>query len=155
MIGVMNIRRYIRNIGGSTVLLEKAKKVRKIADFICPDKIIDFHISEYKKKTGERVFQSLFLFSERFQLESKNIMSADVNMDITFHKSFIDYYEITSSAYDFSKSATDESTLKIEGAMGNMSFELKATGRNCENLWDILTKYIKPNMYIGSKTEEE
>jgi len=149
----MSIENYISSIAGSDVLLEKVKAVKKLADAICPDKIEDFFVSEYRKSDDERVYQSLFLFSERYLLESKNIISAETKIDITFYFAYVDYFEITSNEFNFTK-ASEKSTLQVEGNIGQATFKLNASGKNCDKLWNIINKYLKPNLYSDLEFEE-
>jgi hypothetical protein len=87
-------------------------------------------------------------------LESKNIMSAEMKIDITSYFEYVDYYEITSNEYDFSE-ASENSTLKVEGVLGStVVFVLSASGKNCDKLWNITNKRIKPNLYSEPEYEE-
>ena len=149
----MGIEDYIKSIAGSDVLLKKVKEVKKLGDAICPDKIEDFFVTEYRKPDNERVYQSLFLFSKRYLLESKNILSSETKIDIAFYFEYVDYFEITSNGYDFRK-ASENSTLELEGTIGSIVFDLKASGKNCDKLWTLTKKYIKPNLYSEIAFEE-
>jgi len=149
----MSIEEYIESIGGSDVLLEKVKKVKKLGDAICPDKIEDLFVTEYKKSDKERIYQSVFLFSKKYLLESKNIMSAEMKIDITFYFGYIDYFEVTANEYNFKK-ASEKSTLTVEGNIGPAVFNLNANGKNCDRLWMLINKYIKPNLYSEVAIEE-
>lgn len=150
----VSVEKYVRSIDGSDVLLEKVNKVKNLADTICPEKVDDLFISEYRRSNGERIIESLYFFSERHLMESKNLMSAEIRLDILFYYGYIDYFEITAKDYDFSK-ASENSTLKVEGYVGNAAFVFNATGGNCDKLWEIVNTYIKPNLYSEYEFEEE
>lgn len=155
----MNIEEYLKNYNGSDFLNEKIEKIKKIADQICPEEIIDLHISEYKKPNRERVDESLYFFSKKFMMESKKLISENFDLDILFYEDYIDWYNINAIDFDFEKS-NNSSILKIEGKIGDNVFIIKATEKNCENLWRIVKTYIQPNIYqeleiITEKRDEE
>lgn len=133
--------------------MEKVKKAKELGDVICPDEIEDLFVSEYRKSDNERVYQSLFLFSKKYLLESKNILSAELKIDIMFYFGYIDYYQITSNEYNFTEASMD-STLAVEGVISFGTFRLNASGKNCDKLWNIVNKYIKPNVYSEREIEE-
>lgn len=150
----MTIESYIKNIGGSTVLIAKVKEIKKLADQICPEKIVAFHLSEFKKTNGERKFESVFFFSEKFILESHNILTDELNIDIALIKGYIDFYKIELKDYNYVK-AVEASKMQIMGQLGNAIILMKATGNNCDNLWKIIHEFIKPNIYSELEFEKE
>ena len=142
------MEKYLRELGGSKPVLNKAKKLEKLAGIICPEKIESFFVSEYSKKDGQRVFENLWFFSNKYFLESKRLMSYEFDLDITCVYGNIDWIEITYDHYDPSKpdKTTDDSRLRIEGSSGIITFTFKASKENCQKLWSIYLKHIKPNL---------
>lgn len=148
------IESYISNIGGGPSLLERVMVVKEIADQICPEEIIQLFISEKPRKNGDLQPDSLWFFSTKYMLESKKILSSNINIDITSHYQYITRYEMTAINYDFS-TFNDESILKIDGLIEGTFFEMFATRNNCEILWEIIRTFIIPNIWEYEITENE
>ena len=87
-------------------------------------------------------------------MESKNILSAPLNLDITFYKESIDYIELQLEDYELGK-AIDSSKLKVMGTIQNTLFDIRASGSNCDNLWKIINEFFKPNLYTELELEIE
>jgi len=144
----MSLRKYLRELGGSKPIMVKSSKLEKLAGAMCPEKIEDFFISEYSKKNGQHVFNSLWFFSQKYWLESKRLMSSEYNLDINCMYGNIDLVEITYEHYDPLKPSktTDDSKLRMEGNCGVATFDFVATKSNCTKLWSMFLKYVKPNL---------
>lgn len=144
----MSLRKYLGELGGSKPIIDKSRKLEKLATAICPEKIEDFFVSEYTKKNGQHVFDSLWFFSPKYFLESKRLMSDKCNLDIAGTYGNIDRIEITYENYDPLKpnKTMDDSKLKIEGSSGPWTFDFVATKSNCAKLWSMFLKYVKPNL---------
>ena len=152
----MSLSEYLKEVGAPEPLIEKSRKMLEIAKKICPENIDDHFISESYMKNGERVFESLWFFSRKFMLESKRMMSKLTNIDIMCHFMNIDSYEIKWLEYDPTspEKETENSRLSIEGILGILRLEMKASGSNCPKLWAIIGKYIVPNIVKMIKEPE-
>ena len=142
----MNTSDYVKRLGGSDELVKKIELLKSLATNLCPEKIEGFFISEYKQKNGRRILENAWFFSPKYVLESKKIIQKNINIDIMCIDEYIDRFEIDSDEYDFEK-ASDESSLTIIAIMGPAVGLFKATEFNCDILWDIVQKYILPNLY--------
>lgn len=124
------------------------EKVERIYDFyreICPDEITGIFITDYIKEDGERVYEHLWFFSEKYCMEAKQFITTD-DFDITPIKNQIIYWVLKKQDYDFKK-ATEKSRLYLKFKMGTMiDGELKASKENCDYLRDIILEYIRTNL---------
>ncbi len=124
------------------------EKVERIYDFyreICPDEITGIFITDYIKEDGERVYENLWFFSEKYCMEAKQFITTD-DFDITPIKSRIIYWELKKQDYDFKK-ATEKSRLHLEFKLDTgINGVLKASKGNCDYLRDIILKYIRTNL---------
>ena len=124
------------------------EKVERIYDFyreICPDEITGIFITDYIKEDGERVYEHLWFFSEKYCMEAKQFITTD-DFDITPIKNRIIHWELKKQDYDFKK-ATEKSRLHLEFEMDTtIEGELKASKGNCDYLRDIILEYIKSNL---------
>lgn len=123
-------------------------RVERIYDFyreICPDEITGIFITDYIKEDGERVYEHLWFFSEKYCMEAKQFITTD-DFDITPIKNRIIRWELKKQDYDFKK-ATEKSRLHLEFEMDTtIEGELKASKGNCDYLRDIILEYIKSNL---------
>jgi len=124
------------------------EKVERIYDFyreICPDEITGIFITDYIKEDGERVYENLWFFSEKYCMEATQFITTD-DFDITPIKNQIIHWVLKKQDYDFKK-ATEKSRLHLEFAMDTrLDGELKASKGNCDYLRDIILEYIKSNL---------
>lgn len=134
---------YVQRLGGSEKLYDKIVKLQSIANNLCPEKIEDYFLSEYKKENGTRILENFWFFSPKYAMESKRIYQEGNNIDIMCIDEYIDRYEIN---YDM-KEAYDNSILSINCITTTSVIIMKATGFNCDKLWSLFEKYIKPNLY--------
>ena len=113
---------------------------------MCPDEIVDIYVGDYIKEDGTREYETLVFFSDRFLVEANEFIIQDKLMIVPI-KNKIKIFRIEKKDYDFIK-ATEQSRLSCEfirvGA--ERAFEFRAARENCDNLKNIILKYIKPNL---------
>lgn len=143
----MEIEGYVRSLGGQDVLVNKINEVIELANQLCPEEIVDFFLSEYRLEDGRKKLDSLWLFSPNFILESKDIRLEKINIDLMWIKGFIDRYEIDYSDFKPSE-ANDESSLSVLARIENENLLFQASGLNCNKLWDVFEKFIKPSLWV-------
>lgn len=144
----MKLEEYLKGIGFTDVIILKTEALKRLAEKMCPEPIEDFFVSEYRKSDGERVFNSVFFFSRKYMLESKNVVSNELNLDISCAFKSIERCEVTCVDYNpLEPDKTGEnSRMNVEGNFGNVYFTLHATRENCRKLWSIHEEYIVPNI---------
>lgn len=138
-------KKYLKDVG---ITGDIRGRVERIYDFyreICPDEITGIFITDYIKEDGERVYEHLWFFSEKYCMEAKQFITTD-DFDITPIKNRIIRWELKKQDYDFKK-ATEKSRLHLEFEMDTtIEGELKASKGNCDYLRDIILGYIKSNL---------
>lgn len=129
---------YLRDLN-----LESDDRIREIISFYekLNIEIKDIFVSEYVKKDGTPVFESLYLFNDHILMEAKNFNSSD-NFDMIKIENF-NHWEIKKDNYDFEE-ARINSKIYLGLYSGLTSAELKATGKNCDKLKEIFMGYILP-----------
>lgn len=137
--------KYLKSIGMTKPLLERIEIIYGFFEEICPDEITDMFINE-RTKAGERTYESLWLFSERYVMEAKQFIRDIDDFDITPIKGRVKYCNIKKTKYDFA-TATQESKayVRVELDTGIVG-ELRASQGNCDNLGNIIRKYILVNL---------
>jgi len=137
--------KYLEDVGLTGPIRERAKTIYEFYREICPDEITGIFITDYMKEDGERVYENLWIFSEKYCMEAKQFITTD-DFDITPIKNRIIYWVLKKQDYDFKK-ATEKSRVYLEFRMDTeISGELKASKKNCDYLRDTILEYIKSNL---------
>jgi hypothetical protein len=135
---------YLESIGITNTLRDRIEAVHEFYQEICPDDITGIFITDYIKK-GEREYDCLWFFSEKYCMEAKQFILKD-DFDITPLHKHVYYWRIQKQDYDF-KEATEASRLHLVFHLDTgITGELKASGENCDYLRDITLEYVAPNL---------
>jgi len=138
-------KKYLKDVGITGDIRERVERIYDFYREICPDEITGIFITDYIKEDGERVYEHLWFFSEKYCMEAKQFITTD-DFDITPIKSRILYWGLKKQDYDFKK-ATEKSRLHLKFKMDTwIDGELKASKGNCDYLRDIILEYIKSNL---------
>jgi len=138
-------KKYLKDVDIIGAIGEKVERIYDFYREICPDEITGIFITDYIKEDGERVYEHLWFFSEKYCMEAKQFIATD-DFDITPIKNRITYWELKKQDYDFKK-ATEKSRVYLEFKMNTrVAGELKASKENCDYLRDIILGYIKSNL---------
>jgi hypothetical protein len=138
-------KKYLKDVD---IIGDIRGRVERIYDFyreICPDEITGIFITDYIKEDGERVYEHLWFFSEKYCMEAKQFITTD-DFDFTPIKNRITYWVLKKQDYDFKK-ATEKSRQNLKFRTDTeITGELKASKENCDYLRDIIREYIKSNL---------
>ena len=142
------INDYIKELGGSKILIDRAKEIYEIHKIVCPQEIKTIFISEYHTKDKTRIFDNLWFFSDSFFMETKNFQNNN-NTDLIRFQKNIDYIEMFYQDFDFKK-GNDNSNLTIKMMLGGTDLfaQFKASKQNCDNLMNIYSNFFKSNVRV-------
>lgn len=136
---------YLESIGIKELFLKRAEEVINFYQQIYQDQIEDIFVTEYLKEDGERVYESLFLFSKSLIMEAKQFLTVD-DFDCVPFENNIRYWVIKKKEYNFLK-ALNKSRMTVEFAVsGGSSATLKASQGNCDHLKALFLKHIISNL---------
>jgi hypothetical protein len=139
---------YLRMVGfDSKPILKKIIPLYRACFKFCTEEIEDIFVSEYLNADQTNVFESLFLFSSSYIFEIKQPLQTDIHWETASIACNILGVDVQATSYDF-EDANKKSRLIIEIFFDGDDWrnEFKATGDNCDVLWAIANKYIKPNI---------
>lgn len=138
---------YLNSLQASDVVINRVGNLAEIYKQVSPDRILEIFISNIINKSGDQELGNLWFLTNRYLMEAKEFLLRD-NIDIATISNRIVYVEISSVKFDYI-SAIAESRLFIE-VRSDVSFDLRnvfrAAGSNCNKLWYLYQKYIKPNL---------
>ena len=138
-------KKYLKDVDIIGAIGERVERIYDFYREICPDEITGIFITDYIKEDGERVYEHLWFFSEKYCMEAKQFITTD-DFDITPIKNRIIYWTLKKQDYDFKK-ATEKSRLHLKFVIDiEIEAALKASKENCDHLKNIMLKYIMPNL---------
>jgi hypothetical protein len=136
---------YLKDVGMTKAVVDRCEQMLAIYEMLCPSTIDDIFISEYATDAGQRELESLWLFSGGLLMEAKSFLTLD-DFDFAPVVGRLARLRIQKKDYDF-KQAVDGSRLSCEFvATFPINGDLKASGRNCDYLANIVRKYLVSNL---------
>ena len=126
--------------------MKRAEKVfelyrQLIADFDATE----LFASEDLNQDRKREWRSLVVFTKEYMLEAKNFVS-EIDLDVTYLFKSICYVRMRFKDYEPGQAVTAESRFRVEGYfISDIDFELRASEKNCEKLWQICRTVLLPN----------
>ncbi len=131
-------------------LRDQLESFTETAASICPENIERAFISTKRNDRGNIDFERLWFFSRRYSLSILNWQSSD-KPEIYLVPLNIQWLKTQSSFYDFHK-ASPSSILDVDvkfkdyhlGYIEHITFS--AVAENCDELKDVLIKYLKPSV---------
>ena len=136
---------YLESTGMTKTALARAEEVISFYVDNCPEKIERVFITDYVTEEGSREFESLWLFSPSLLMEASNFLSQD-DFDFASVDTGITRLVTRKENYDF-RQADGKSRLNVEFSLGTqISGQLKASGRNCDYLRDVLKQILLPKL---------
>jgi len=136
---------YLNSISATDQVMARVEIILNFYKEACPEDIMDIFICETIKSDGNREYQSLWLFSEKYAMEAKNFLIQD-DFDIMPIKNLMTYCDVQKTEYDFNN-ASEGSRLLVKISVTHMlNGELRASKANCNFLKSITLKYFVPNL---------
>ncbi len=138
---------YLTSLGATAVVSERVAKILDIySQLIDKLDVREIFVSEdVNSETKQREWRSLFFFTDDYMLEAKKFVP-DTDLDITYVINSIDYMRMRFKEYEPGKPTTAESRFRVEGYfVSEIDFDLRASDKNCEKLWQICHDILMPN----------
>lgn len=136
---------YLKAIGFKKPFLEKVEKVISFYSSACGIDINDIFVSEYINPEGQRVYENLWLFSEKYVMESKSFLNSE-DYDIAILEGNIKYWNLKKQDYSF-EHGDNTSRMFLDVTLKTQIVALlKASKENCDHLSMIFKKYVMPNL---------
>lgn len=141
-----NFTVYLQSLGFTEILLPKCNEIFGILSEMADEEILDIFISEYLQEDGTRYYEDFRVFTETTCLVAKDFLHehrfALWNLKDRYHNA-----NLHSTNYDY-KEATALSRLTIYcySKEGQTGLVMKASKKNCDHLYNIFKKHIRPNL---------
>jgi|GEM_PF-1435466 len=142
-----DIKKYLHKIGNPPLAFQRVKYyLNQYKNFTDQD-VERIFISDFVNGDENHALRNLWFFSDTYMMEMKDFLVKQENkMDFNKFKNKITYLEITKN-YDFDKE-DDNSWLYVYFKLTStidVAGELRATGKNCGFLSNIIREIIIPN----------
>lgn len=152
------IRQYLDSIAvTSNIDIERTRDLFSQAQTLCPEKLRTIFISNYVEADGKQQFKDLWMFSDSYVIEVLNFAKEEIpKLDMTIFSKNIQGVEVQAQNFNLSHHAISNSKLHIVFYMLNdYSCDQQAFGQNCNSLFSLFKKYIRPNLARGGSLREE
>ncbi len=143
---------YILETGGSGVVSDRIVSLLLLTrDLLGEEETVHrTFISEYVDPNGSRTYESVWFFTDVYALEARNFLASD-DIDCVFMKENIGYLRLVKSDFSPSVEASPQSRMSVTvnfgtPTTGSLGGVLKASGRNCNYLYEIIKSVFVPNM---------
>jgi hypothetical protein len=139
---------YLHSIGlDAKPYLARVETIYNIASGFCSEKIEGVFVCDYLNKDGSRDYDSLWFFSKSYALEAHNfLIGDDLTWDLVPSSIGVDRLLVKSDNYDYEKGLRDSKLVIRFNLYGtDVAGELKASGNNCDYLWDVCKRYLRPH----------
>ncbi|MBX2905761.1 MAG: hypothetical protein KF744_06975 [Taibaiella sp.] len=139
---------YLEKVGIIDGLLEKAKEVLDFYEGYLKVDVTDVFVSEYLSSDGSRNYESLWIFSKQYCGEAKFFLK-EKDWDLDTIANNVSYFSVKCVDFSFGKDALSSSRVTLEFGFvpSNRNATLKASKENCEQIANILAKYVSANVY--------
>jgi hypothetical protein len=120
---------------------------------LCPDKLKDIFVSNYKDSDGKDQLKDLWLFSDKYIIEVQNFIRQEKPMlDMTVISKNIQNVSIEASNFDLKKARAISKFHMTFYTYSNFSVDQIALSLNCEKLLRIFQKYVQGNLVEGQSS---
>ena len=132
---------YLKDIGMAEPLIERVSAIYDFYTKVLEVDIEHILVTDTISEDNTRSFDSVWFFTAMHCLEAHRFVHED-SFDFSLTPRFV-YWRAEKTSYDFEK-ATTESRMKLTISSETITGELRASGKNCDYLRDVLLKWILP-----------
>lgn len=135
---------YLKSIGLAEPLLQHTIGMVENIEWLYGLSEYDLFVSEFIDNEGNKQYAGLWLFTHEVAVEAKNF-TVEFDIDIAAYAQSIGYMRITSKSFNI-KEHDGESRMQVEVSASGVSFDLRASQRNCSTLTNLIKKHLRPNI---------
>ena len=137
---------YLKSLEATDVVLKRGEKVFELySQLIAEFDATEIFVSEDLNQDKTREWRSLIVFTKEYMLEAKNFV-AETDLDVAYLFKSICYVRMRFKDYEPGQAATTESRFRVDGYfVSDIDFQLRASEKNCERLWQICRTILLPN----------
>ena len=137
---------YLQSLGFTDILLPRCNELFRMLSDIADEEILDIFVSEYFEEDGSRYYEDFRVFTKTYCLVGVNFLHEE-RLAIWKYENRYENINLRSTNYNF-KEATALSNLAIHctrESLQEASLILKSSRENCDHLYYIFKKYLKPH----------
>lgn len=138
--------KYLLSLGFTDILLPRCNEVFRILSDMAGEEILDVFISEYREEDGKCYYEDFRVFTETACLAVKNFLH-EYRFVFWRLKNRYNNANLHSTNYDYREAtALSRLTILCYSKEGQTGLIMKASQKNCDHLYSIFKKYIRPNL---------
>ena len=140
-------KKYLQSIGFQDPLLKQADLALQFYSNFSGMDIDLIFVSEYRDSEKNRVYESLWVFSEDHAGEA-SLVGDQGRRDLVRITNNIDLWVVYRTGFEFDDKATDSSRLTVNFTVESSVIQgtMKASGDNCLRLAEVLRKFMIPGL---------
>ena len=142
------LNEYVSEIELTRVVDARVREVVEYYGSILPESIEYVLVSETPSDDGQRIYGSLWVFSERFACEAMQFLSQD-EFQIDDVGKRIYFLRIKRQDYR-AEAVSSKSRLSVFYSAPGLHGEITASGLNCRYLDDVLQNWFIPRLAVSS-----
>jgi hypothetical protein len=136
---------YLDRLGTTNVMRNTIAERIEASTRINPEPFDRIFVSEYATTEGQRIFESLWLFTQNFATES-HTLSGERSADVVVLTNNVARLAMKWDDFNF-EAPVPGSRLSLNFQLTDgMTGTLKASGENCKDLLEVLTEHLRPNL---------
>jgi hypothetical protein len=140
------LRTYLETMGMASAHQDRVQQLLALYLRFPDARPTAYFVSEYPEDDGTRVYESLWLFSDRYAMEARYPGAGDERIDFICLQKGVRHVVVEVKAYDLA-TPSPASRMRVEAWFtGNRLGELRASGANCEALRAIVSEHLLPNL---------
>lgn len=141
-----NLREYLESIGVAAAHQERAQQLLALYQTFPDVEPTGFFVSEYPQEDGSRIYEALWLFSDRLAMEARFASPGDEQLDFVPLTKAIRHVIIQTKDFDL-VTPSDGARMRVEAWFSDTRLgELRASGPNCEALRKVVNSHLLPNV---------
>lgn len=147
---MIDLKKYLADIDCSKTMATRIEKLVKLFNSATQISFKTVFVEEFMKKDGNREFQTVIFFRNDLYGETP-ISSTNGTVVVTSIEKIISRIDLQATNYNY-KSVKTNSRLTINFWTGpEETYTLRASGKNCNYLYDVYKTYLKPNFVIKAR----
>jgi len=136
---------YLTSIEITEPIILRIDEIISLYRNITDEAINKIIVSEFITTDLAHIFESLWLFTDKFIMEAKGFIIKN-NFDITPYNKQIYYAYIEEENFDFNRGSNNSKILLHFSTTNRITGELKGSGKNCAYIYEIYKQIIQPNL---------
>ncbi|MFN8519421.1 MAG: hypothetical protein U0667_08555 [Chloroflexota bacterium] len=144
------IQRYLEAIDATATVRKRQNELLDLMRPLCPEPIEEIFLTDYLAD-GLRTYENLWAFGANYVMEAKKFLS-QVQLDLTWYRGKTKWVEWTWEDFVPPDSVEAGASMHVKTSLTDgLAFDMRATGHNCAELYDLIRRRVLPGIGPSAK----